>query len=86
MIITTNCWLNQVNSFFNSGFFNSFFNFFYLLFSNLKGWIDFKLKWDPKNYDGIESIHIPAERVWKPDILLGKFNYIFKKSKAFISY
>jgi len=23
-------------------------------------------------YDGIKSIHIPADRIWKPDILLGK--------------
>ena len=22
-------------------------------------------------YDGIEFIHIPTERLWKPDILLG---------------
>ena len=26
---------------------------------------------DPDMYDGIKSIHIPADRIWKPDILLG---------------
>ena len=34
-------------------------------------WIDNKLKWDPNLYDGIEFIHIPTEKIWKPDILLG---------------
>ncbi len=29
---------------------------------------------DPSNYDGIEFIHIPTEKIWKPDILLGLDN------------
>jgi hypothetical protein len=33
-------------------------------------WLDFKLVWDPNDYDGIEFIHIPADRIWKPDIIL----------------
>ncbi|CAF0756649.1 unnamed protein product [Brachionus calyciflorus] len=35
-----------------------------------QNWIDNKLKWNPEDYDFIKSIHIPAERIWKPDILL----------------
>ena len=27
-------------------------------------------------YDGIKSIHIPADRLWRPDILLGELNII----------
>jgi nicotinic acetylcholine receptor, invertebrate len=37
-----------------------------------QGWIDPKLQWDPKLYSDISMIHVPAEKVWKPDILLGK--------------
>ncbi|CAF0756631.1 unnamed protein product [Brachionus calyciflorus] len=35
-----------------------------------QGWIDHKLIWDPRDYDGIQFIHIPNEKIWKPDILL----------------
>lgn len=38
-----------------------------------KGWIDEKLKWKPSAYDGIEFVHIPIEKIWLPDILLGFF-------------
>jgi hypothetical protein len=32
--------------------------------------MDFKLRWNPNLYDGIKLIHIPAEKIWKPDIVL----------------
>ena len=35
-----------------------------------QGWLDPKLTWDPKMYDGLKSIHIPSEKIWKPDIIL----------------
>ena len=40
-----------------------------------QGWIDNKLKWDPDMYDGIQFIHLPHEKLWKPDILLCKQLY-----------
>uniref|UniRef100_A0AAN0LM93 Nicotinic acetylcholine receptor n=1 Tax=Polyphagotarsonemus latus TaxID=1204166 RepID=A0AAN0LM93_9ACAR len=33
-------------------------------------WIDNQLVWDPKNYDGVDMIHIMAEDIWQPDIVL----------------
>lgn len=33
-------------------------------------WHDYKLEWDPNLYDGIDMIHVPAENIWIPDIVL----------------
>jgi len=33
-------------------------------------WHDFKLEWDPADYDGILYTKVPAEDVWRPDIVL----------------
>ncbi|XP_036694676.1 neuronal acetylcholine receptor subunit alpha-6-like [Balaenoptera musculus] len=33
-------------------------------------WNDYKLRWDPVEYDGIETLRVPAEKIWKPDIVL----------------
>uniref|UniRef100_A0A672FD68 Cholinergic receptor, nicotinic, alpha 9 n=1 Tax=Salarias fasciatus TaxID=181472 RepID=A0A672FD68_SALFA len=33
-------------------------------------WHDAYLKWDKEDYDGLEMINIPSEKVWKPDIVL----------------
>ncbi|GMT36339.1 hypothetical protein PFISCL1PPCAC_27636, partial [Pristionchus fissidentatus] len=35
-------------------------------------WSDYKLKWDPSEYGGINDIRIPgtANAIWKPDVLL----------------
>ncbi|XP_035210807.1 acetylcholine receptor subunit alpha-like [Stegodyphus dumicola] len=33
-------------------------------------WHDYKLKWDPSHYGGVEMIHVPAEHIWLPDIVL----------------
>ncbi|KAK2505144.1 hypothetical protein MC885_014380 [Smutsia gigantea] len=33
-------------------------------------WNDYKLRWDPVDYGGIESLRVPADRIWKPDIVL----------------
>ncbi|OWA52233.1 Acetylcholine receptor subunit beta-like 2 [Hypsibius exemplaris] len=33
-------------------------------------WNDYKLRWNPKEFGGIEIINIPSERVWLPDIVL----------------
>ncbi|XP_033627222.1 neuronal acetylcholine receptor subunit alpha-4-like [Asterias rubens] len=33
-------------------------------------WVDRYLTWDPEDYDGITSLHIPSSQIWRPDILL----------------
>ncbi|XP_045903797.1 neuronal acetylcholine receptor subunit alpha-9-I [Micropterus dolomieu] len=33
-------------------------------------WYDAYLKWDKEEYDNLEMINIPSDRVWKPDIVL----------------
>ncbi|KAG8199966.1 hypothetical protein JTE90_006211 [Oedothorax gibbosus] len=33
-------------------------------------WHDYKLQWDPEDYGGVEMIHVPAEHIWLPDIVL----------------
>lgn len=33
-------------------------------------WHDYKLEWRPELYDGIDMIHVPAENIWIPDIVL----------------
>ncbi|KAG4065190.1 hypothetical protein HA402_007587 [Bradysia odoriphaga] len=33
-------------------------------------WYDYKLKWDPEEYGGVETLYIPSEHIWLPDIVL----------------
>ncbi|XP_066240485.1 neuronal acetylcholine receptor subunit alpha-4 isoform X1 [Saccopteryx leptura] len=33
-------------------------------------WRDYKLRWDPGDYDNVTSIRIPSELIWRPDIVL----------------
>lgn len=33
-------------------------------------WQDVRLLWDPACFGGVESIHVPAEDLWRPDIVL----------------
>ncbi|CAI4231441.1 unnamed protein product [Auanema sp. JU1783] len=33
-------------------------------------WTDYKLVWDPRNFDNLTKIHIPHHKIWKPDIIL----------------
>lgn len=33
-------------------------------------WNDYKLKWNPSDYDGAEFLRVPAQKIWKPDIVL----------------
>ncbi|CAM1306503.1 nAChRa3 (predicted) [Pycnogonum litorale] len=33
-------------------------------------WHDYKLQWDPLEYGGVKTIHIPSEKIWRPDIVL----------------
>jgi len=33
-------------------------------------WYDHFLRWDPKHYGGMESLSVPADMIWRPDIVL----------------
>ncbi|XP_030067864.1 neuronal acetylcholine receptor subunit alpha-4 [Microcaecilia unicolor] len=33
-------------------------------------WNDYKLRWDPLEYENVTSIRIPSELIWRPDIVL----------------
>uniref|UniRef100_A0A8C0FYW5 Cholinergic receptor nicotinic alpha 4 subunit n=1 Tax=Chelonoidis abingdonii TaxID=106734 RepID=A0A8C0FYW5_CHEAB len=33
-------------------------------------WYDYKLHWDPLEYENVTSIRIPSELIWRPDIVL----------------
>lgn len=33
-------------------------------------WNDYKLKWIPTEFDGIEFIRVPSNKIWRPDIVL----------------
>ncbi|XP_061033272.1 neuronal acetylcholine receptor subunit alpha-6 isoform X1 [Eubalaena glacialis] len=53
-------------------------------------WNDYKLRWDPVEYDGIETLRVPVEKIWKPDIVLynnavGDFQ-VKGKTKALLKY
>ncbi|KAM8940056.1 neuronal acetylcholine receptor subunit alpha-6 [Pelodytes ibericus] len=53
-------------------------------------WNDYKLKWNPLDYDGIEFMRVPAHKIWKPDIVLynnavGDFQ-VEGKTKALLKY
>ncbi|CAM6032107.1 unnamed protein product, partial [Sphagnum compactum] len=36
----------------------------------LQKWTDYKLKWDPEEYGGVEMLYVPSEQIWLPDIVL----------------
>ncbi|XP_055315251.1 acetylcholine receptor subunit alpha-like 2 [Sitodiplosis mosellana] len=33
-------------------------------------WQDYKLKWDPSEYGGVQELYVPSEHIWLPDIVL----------------
>ncbi|KAL1007189.1 hypothetical protein UPYG_G00083240 [Umbra pygmaea] len=33
-------------------------------------WDDYRLSWDPSQYDGIDKLRIPSRHIWLPDIVL----------------
>ncbi|XP_075933876.1 neuronal acetylcholine receptor subunit alpha-3 [Anarhichas minor] len=53
-------------------------------------WNDYKLRWNPKDFGGVEFIRVPSSRIWKPDIVLynnavGDFQ-VDDKTKALLRY
>lgn len=33
-------------------------------------WNDYRLRWDPDQYEGIKKLRIPSKHIWLPDIVL----------------
>ncbi|CAL8069496.1 unnamed protein product [Orchesella dallaii] len=33
-------------------------------------WHDYKLMWNPEDYGGVDTLHVPSEHIWLPDIVL----------------
>uniref|UniRef100_A0A8C8G3C9 Uncharacterized protein n=1 Tax=Oncorhynchus tshawytscha TaxID=74940 RepID=A0A8C8G3C9_ONCTS len=53
-------------------------------------WNDYKLKWVPVEYDGLEFIRVPSNKIWRPDIVLynnavGDF-LVEDKTKALLKF
>ncbi|XP_034735123.1 neuronal acetylcholine receptor subunit alpha-3 [Etheostoma cragini] len=53
-------------------------------------WNDYKLKWNPRDFGGVEFIRVPSNKIWKPDIVLynnavGDFQ-VDDKTKALLRY
>uniref|UniRef100_A0A673HKV3 Neuronal acetylcholine receptor subunit beta-4-like n=1 Tax=Sinocyclocheilus rhinocerous TaxID=307959 RepID=A0A673HKV3_9TELE len=36
----------------------------------LQNWNDYRLSWDPAEYEGIDKLRIPSRHIWLPDIVL----------------
>ncbi|GAU94617.1 hypothetical protein RvY_06355 [Ramazzottius varieornatus] len=48
-------------------------------------WIDPQMTWEPANYGGIQSIRLPVDKIWTPDVVLinnadGKYTESFKSN------
>lgn len=43
---------------------------FIINFMYLQRWNDYKLKWNPEEYGGVEMLYVPSENIWLPDIVL----------------
>ena len=41
-----------------------------ILVDCIQEWFDYKLKWDPEEYGGVKTLHVPSENIWLPDIVL----------------
>ncbi|XP_053710966.1 neuronal acetylcholine receptor subunit alpha-3-like isoform X2 [Synchiropus splendidus] len=53
-------------------------------------WNDYKLQWKPVEFDGIEFIRVPSNKIWRPDIVLynnavGDF-LVEDKTKALLKF
>lgn len=40
------------------------------LLTYIQKWTDYRLVWDPADYEDVEMLYVPAENIWLPDIVL----------------
>ncbi|MGH0127272.1 UNVERIFIED_CONTAM: hypothetical protein FKN15_008937 [Acipenser sinensis] len=62
-MMTTNVWVKQAG-------FQCFYLSLQTLTAELMEWHDYKLQWNPLEYENVTSIRIPSELIWRPDIVL----------------
>lgn len=53
-------------------------------------WVDYKMKWNPADYGGVEMLYVPSQHIWLPDIVLfnnadGKYE-VTLMTKARLNY
>lgn len=80
-VMTTNLWVPQVRRMFK--WFHSELKI-YCHWNCLQKWYDYKLRWDPEEYGGVEQLYMPSEHIWLPDIVLynnwdGNYEVSFEK-------
>ncbi|VDM98350.1 unnamed protein product [Thelazia callipaeda] len=71
-IMTTNVWLQHKlkNNFHLSVEMSGNCNNTQIMQVNIfSSWIDFKLKWDPAEYGGVNVLYVPSDMIWLPDII-----------------
>ncbi|XP_034177832.1 nicotinic acetylcholine receptor beta2 isoform X1 [Osmia lignaria lignaria] len=67
-VMTTNVWVEQVRSQLLNK--RSISILYIDLFVCLQKWFDYKLRWEPEDYGGVEMLYVPSENIWLPDIVL----------------
>ncbi|KAH3709945.1 hypothetical protein DPMN_069459 [Dreissena polymorpha] len=40
-------------------------------------WIDEVIRWDPANYNGVDSLKIPITQMWRPSLIILKVRTLF---------
>lgn len=74
------CWINRLSKILSTNNFNInkyfFFHSFFVhclpwnSFMHKQSWYDYKLRWEPKEYGGVQMLHVPSDHIWRPDIVL----------------
>ncbi|NP_001398778.1 acetylcholine receptor subunit gamma isoform 2 precursor [Mus musculus] len=44
-------------------------------------WCDYRLRWDPKDYEGLWILRVPSTMVWRPDIVLENKSQTYSTSE-----
>jgi nicotinic acetylcholine receptor len=44
--------------------------YFSSILSSYQSWTDSKLRWNPRDYGGVDVLYVPSEMIWLPDIVL----------------
>ena len=49
-----------------------------------KEWVDYKLRWDPKKYGGIDILYVPSLKIWVCFVYQVKLKVLRIKKKIII--